>query len=70
MPEGMSGPALAARLRADRPNLKVVFTSGYSADIVGGEIARDPLVYFLQKPFQPDRLAHIVRQCLDSRPPD
>jgi signal transduction histidine kinase/CheY-like chemotaxis protein len=70
MPEGMTGPALAARLREDRPHLKVVFTSGYSADIVGGEITRDPRVYFLQKPFQPDRLAHIVRQCLDGRPPD
>ena len=39
MPEGMSGRELTARLQAENPALKVLFTSGYSADIAGRELA-------------------------------
>jgi two-component system cell cycle sensor histidine kinase/response regulator CckA len=66
MPHGINGRELATRLRADKPELKVIFCSGYSADIVQvkGELTEG--VNFLQKPYHPDRLAQVVRQRLDS----
>ncbi len=65
MPGGVTGRDLAERLRGDAPALRVVYTSGYtSAQASTGE----PLVdgeNFLQKPYQPDALAQIVRAALD-----
>ena len=36
MPEGINGRALSTRIRAERPRLPVIFTSGYSPEVVGG----------------------------------
>jgi FixJ family two-component response regulator len=58
---------LAENLRIERPGLKVIFTSGYSADIVGKDFKLEPELNFLQKPYQPQTLALVVRRCLDSR---
>jgi len=66
MPEGVSGRDLAARLRAQKPALRVVFTSGYSADIAGHELDLQPGQDFLQKPALPRQLLEIVRRCLDA----
>ncbi len=66
MPEGMTGWELAERIRADAPELKVVFTSGYSPEIFGGEVKLDGRANFLPKPFHPRILAKTVRACLDS----
>jgi CheY-like chemotaxis protein len=64
MPEGMSGRELAEQLKVRKPDLKVVFTSGYSSDVMGGDVGvRDAL--FLQKPYPPPLLAKTVRECLD-----
>jgi len=66
MPEGMSGRELAGRLREGRPDLAVVFTSGYSVDV--SQLA--PLQRrqrFIQKPASPDVLLHTIRICLDER---
>jgi two-component system cell cycle sensor histidine kinase/response regulator CckA len=64
MPEGMSGRELAERLRRQKPDLKVIYTSGYSSDVMGQEnAARD--IKFLQKPYPPPELAQAVRECLD-----
>jgi two-component system cell cycle sensor histidine kinase/response regulator CckA len=64
MPEGMTGRELAEELKTRKPELRVVFTSGYSADIMGGDSAlRDTM--FLQKPYPPPMLAKTVRECLD-----
>ena len=64
MPEGMSGRELAQELKARKPELKVIYTSGYSSDVMGAEAElRD--VKFLQKPYPPPRLAQTVRECLD-----
>jgi PAS domain S-box-containing protein len=63
MPEGMTGRDLAAHLRQRKPDLKVIYSSGYSSagrsDAAQGETA------FLAKPYHPPELAHMVRQCLD-----
>lgn len=66
MPGNMNGHDLAEKLHADRPGLKVVFTSGYSADIVGKNFKLEPDLNFLQKPYQPQTLALTVRRCLDA----
>lgn len=65
MPEGLDGRDLAARLRAERRDLKVVFTSGYSPEYAGREIHLEPGQDFIQKPWNPDRLLETVRRCLD-----
>jgi signal transduction histidine kinase len=56
-----SGPALARRLGEGRPELRVLFMSGYAGDAAGG-LADAP---FLQKPFTPDVLLAKVREVLD-----
>lgn len=61
---GINGRVLAERLVSRRPDLKVLFMSGYTEDAVLG--ARGPGVQFLQKPFAPDRLRTMVRQVLDA----
>ena len=65
MPEGVSGRELAARLRERNPRLPVIFTSGYSAEIAGRELALQPGQHFLQKPSRPHELLETVRRCLD-----
>jgi CheY-like chemotaxis protein len=67
MPGNMNGHELAEKLRAERPGLKVIFTSGYSADIVGKNFKLEPDLNFLQKPYQPQTLALTVRRCLDGK---
>jgi PAS domain S-box-containing protein len=67
MPGTMNGHELAEKLWAERPGLKVIFTSGYSADIVGKNFKLDPELNFLQKPYHPQTLALTVRRCLDGK---
>jgi PAS domain S-box-containing protein len=61
MPE-MNGPALAQRLVAARPELRVLFISGY-ADVASFD-AGNPNISFLGKPFQASVLAAKVREVL------
>jgi signal transduction histidine kinase/CheY-like chemotaxis protein len=63
---GMNGRALADRVKAARPSVKVLYTTGYTRDAVihNGMLDRD--VAFLPKPFTVDQLAHKVRQTLDA----
>jgi CheY-like chemotaxis protein len=65
MPEGVSGSDLAAQLKKRKPNLKVIFTSGYSADVLGKNFNQTDTL-FLAKPYFPPQLARLVRQCLDT----
>jgi len=67
MPENMNGRELAEKLWADRPDLKVIFSSGYSADIVGKDFRLEPELNYLQKPYQPQTLIVAVRRCLDGK---
>jgi DNA-binding NtrC family response regulator len=54
-------------LCAERPKLKVIFTSGYSADVVGKDFVLQRDLHYLQKPYDPQKLALTVRDCLDGR---
>jgi PAS domain S-box-containing protein len=65
MPGGMTGKDLAARLLNENPKLKVIYTSGYSIDVVGRNFPLEEGVNFLAKPFGAHRLAQTVRNCLD-----
>lgn len=67
MPNHMNGRELAETLWAEQPELKVIFTSGYSADIVGKDFKLEPELNFLQKPYHPQMLAMTVRRCLDGK---
>ncbi|MGJ8642576.1 MAG: PAS domain S-box protein [Luteolibacter sp.] len=65
MPEGVSGRELAASLQARNPKLRVIFTSGYSADMVNQ--GKDLLEgrNFVPKPASIQQLLDTVRQSLD-----
>jgi len=65
MPEGMSGRELADKLLSVRPDLRVIFTSGYSADFSGRELALKNRQSFLQKPATPKEILDAVRRTLD-----
>jgi CheY-like chemotaxis protein len=67
MPGAMNGRELAEALWKERPKFKVIFSSGYSADIVGKDFMLESGLNFLQKPYDPQALALIVRRCLDEK---
>jgi CheY-like chemotaxis protein len=62
----MSGRELAERLLLLRPNIKILYMSGYTDDTIVHHGLADPSITFLQKPFTPTELAHKVREVLDS----
>jgi PAS domain S-box-containing protein len=66
MPDRLNGRELAAKLQAECPRLKVIFTSGYSTDVVGKDFVLQRELHYLQKPYEPRKLALTVRNCLDS----
>ena len=61
IPGGLNGRQLAEQLRADQPELKVVFMSGYDPEI-GGKIR--PQGCYIQKPYSIAVLTRTVRECL------
>lgn len=60
---GMNGTELAKHLRVIKPELKLLFISGYSDDVQIG--AGDPSSAYLQKPFTLETLARTIRELLD-----
>ena len=65
MPGGMSGHQLARRLQAEKPALKVIYTSGYSAETAGREIALRSGENFVPKPFMINQLLDTIRRAID-----
>ena len=61
----MSGPDLVRAVQATRPEIKVLFMSGYTNDAIGRQGVLDPGVHLLQKPFTTDALLASVRSALD-----
>jgi two-component system, cell cycle sensor histidine kinase and response regulator CckA len=68
MPQ-MSGARLAGELAAERPDMKVLFVSGYAETTVQRHGAIDVTTRFLQKPFSLRTLAHKIREILDADAP-
>ncbi len=66
MPDGMTGKELGQQLLQENPKLKVVYMSGYSAEIVAKDFPLQEGVNFLIKPFQTQHLSQTIRQHLDA----
>ncbi len=65
MPEGMTGRELAQQLRKRKPDLRVIYTSGYTLKTFGKDQSESDTVW-LEKPYQPSQLARNIRECLDA----
>jgi len=67
MPHGVSGRELAQLLLADRPNLKVLYSSGYSCDLLGPNSFLNLETNFLPKPYRLNSLTEMIRRCVDAK---
>ncbi len=63
----MRGPEISERLRKLRPDVAVLFTSGYARDAIARDGVLEQGVNFLQKPYTPSKLVEAMRHALDSR---
>ncbi len=63
MPE-MNGPQLAQKIAIARPDIRCLYMSGYTADIVDHHKLTAQKIYCLEKPFSPHKLAVKVREVL------
>ncbi|MCO5051268.1 MAG: response regulator [Verrucomicrobiae bacterium] len=67
MPGGISGSELARRLRAHKSDLRVIYSSGYSSEIIGSNLNENNFD-FLPKPYRAPQLVMRVRKSLDAPP--
>jgi two-component system cell cycle sensor histidine kinase/response regulator CckA len=67
MPGGMTGRDLAVAIHKKKPGLKVLYSSGYSVNLIQADFALKEGVNFLAKPYNTTTLAQVVRSCLDSK---
>jgi signal transduction histidine kinase/ActR/RegA family two-component response regulator/PAS domain-containing protein len=67
MPEGFSGMEIAEKMISDSPGLRVIFTSGYSDDIVSPEVLARNNARFLPKPYSYSDLTRMVRETLNEK---
>ena len=65
MPD-MNGAELAKHIRKICPNLKVLFSSGYTADIIGQHGVLDEDQYFIGKPYDLPALQKAIQEVLDT----
>jgi CheY-like chemotaxis protein len=68
MPGRMTGKDLGERLLKKNPQLKVIYASGYSTEVIGKDFPVAEGVNFLTKPFPAQKLAQLIRDRLDARP--
>jgi PAS domain S-box-containing protein len=66
MPEAISGLELADKLLTRKRDLKVIYTSGYSIELLNKHFQAGTDFNFLPKPYHPLKLAQAVRTCLDN----
>jgi len=65
MPGGMTGDELAREMKRRKPDLKIIYASGYTSAFVGRNFGPDN-VAFLAKPYQPQQVAQLIRDTLDT----
>ena len=61
----MNGKELSDKLQPLRPEMKVLFLSGYTAEIISNQGVLEDEIHFLQKPFSLEALTAKVREVLD-----
>jgi len=61
----MNGRELGAKLAEQRPGIKLLFTSGYTQNVIVHHGVLDPDVRFISKPYTPASLVAGVREVLD-----
>jgi two-component system, cell cycle sensor histidine kinase and response regulator CckA len=61
---GMNGRQLAEQLIIKRPDMKIIFMSGYTSDIIARHGVLEKDVHFIQKPFNKPDMAKMIRQAL------
>ncbi len=67
MPDGITGRDLALRLRDSAPKLSVIYMSGYSHEVAGGDFNLEAGNNYLPKPFDLSSLAKLVAGQAGSR---
>ena len=65
MPGTLNGLELGPRLQAEAPELKVIYSSGYSADLFTTEVQLQDGVNYLPKPYLFSKLAGIIFRALE-----
>ena len=63
LPGGMNGRELADRFRIGRPDIKVIYTSGYTQDLIAHRGVPDDISY-IPKPYTADQIAAKVREAI------
>ena len=66
LPQGMNGRALSHEAAALRPDLPVLFTTGYARNAIVHDGRLDPGVQFIAKPYTQEEIAHKLRSVIDS----
>ncbi|MGD1085143.1 MAG: ATP-binding protein [Verrucomicrobiota bacterium] len=67
LPDGMAGFELAKLLQADKPALKIIYTSGYDTERLAQELMPPADAKFIQKPFHARKLAEAVFESLSRK---
>jgi PAS domain S-box-containing protein len=67
MPDGLTGHELAKQLLARKPDLKLIYTSGYDMYSEGTTFRAREAESFLQKPYHPQKLLETIRAALDRK---
>jgi len=62
---GMNGRELAGKLTKIHPDMKTLYMSGYTADVIAHRGVLDSAIHFIHKPFSKPELASKVRETLD-----
>lgn len=68
LPDGMSGWKLAEELRAKNPDLKVIYSTGFSSESLNRRFDPQSCHVLLRKPYPVQTLVRAVRDCLDNVP--
>ncbi len=68
MPGNLNGRQLAEKIAEQRPDLKVLFTSGNTYGVIPMQSHGEPNIQLLTKPYRRAELARMLRRCIDHPP--
>ncbi|MCS7214577.1 MAG: PAS domain S-box protein [Thermodesulfovibrio sp.] len=64
---GMSGPKLLSKFKSYRPDVKILYMSGYTDDVIATHGILEKGINFIQKPFSIEALSSKIREALDKK---